>query len=96
MFLRRKQKPNDDAQRIPHVWSWQATEREEVGPKTGTAPFAEFSKRESPKRRSDFLTSSVWAWYLHATKVPPLRPLRDRLGRSSHVGRQPLFLGGSL
>jgi hypothetical protein len=45
MFLRRKQKPNDDEQRIPHVWSWQATEREEVGrSKTGTVPFAEFSK----------------------------------------------------
>jgi len=45
MFLRRKQKPNDDEQRIPHVWSWQATEREEVGrSKTGTVPIAEFSK----------------------------------------------------
>jgi hypothetical protein len=45
MFLRRKQKPNDDEHRIPHVWSWQATEREEAGPsKTGTVPFAEFSK----------------------------------------------------
>jgi hypothetical protein len=45
MFLRRKQKPNDDEQPIPHVWSRQATEREEVGrSKTGTAQFAEFSK----------------------------------------------------
>jgi len=45
MFLRRKQKPNDDEQPIPHVWSWQAKKREEVGrSKTGTAPFAEFSK----------------------------------------------------
>ena len=45
MFLRRKQKPNDDEQPIPHGWSWQATEREELGrPKTETAPFAEFSK----------------------------------------------------
>jgi hypothetical protein len=45
MFLQRKQKPNDDEQRIPQVWSWQATEREEVGrSKTGTVPFAEFSK----------------------------------------------------
>jgi len=45
MFLRRKQKPNDDEQPIPHAWSWQATEREEVDrSKTGTAPLAEFSK----------------------------------------------------
>lgn len=45
MFLRRKQKPNNDEQRIPRVWSWHATEREEVGrSKTGTVPFAEFSK----------------------------------------------------
>ena len=45
MFLRRKQKPSDDEQPIPHLWSWQATEREEVGrSKTGTVPFAEFSK----------------------------------------------------
>jgi hypothetical protein len=45
MLLRRKQKSNDDEQPIPHVWSWQATKREEVGrSKTGTVPFAEFSK----------------------------------------------------
>ena len=45
MFLRRKQNPNDDEQRIPHVWSWQATEREEVGrSKTVAVPFVEFSK----------------------------------------------------
>ena len=43
-MLRRKQKPNDDEQPIPNVWSWQATEREEVGrSKTGTALFAELS-----------------------------------------------------
>ena len=45
MLPRRKQKPNDDEQPISHVWSWQATEREEVGrSKTGTALFAELSK----------------------------------------------------
>jgi hypothetical protein len=45
MFLRRKQKSNDDEQPIPHVWSWQATKREEVGrSKTRTALFAELSK----------------------------------------------------
>ena len=45
MFLRRKQKPNDDEQPVPGVWSWQATEREEVGrSKAGAASFAEFSK----------------------------------------------------
>jgi DNA-directed RNA polymerase subunit RPC12/RpoP len=45
MLLRRKQKPNDDEQSVPRGWSWQATEREDVGrPKTGTASFAEFSK----------------------------------------------------
>jgi hypothetical protein len=45
MFLRRKQKPNDDEQPVPDVWSWQATEREEIGRlKTGTASSAEFSK----------------------------------------------------
>jgi len=45
MLLRRKQNPNDDGQPIPHVWNWQATEREEVGrSKTGTAPFADLSK----------------------------------------------------
>ncbi len=45
MFLRRKQKPNDDEQPVPRAWSWQTTEREEIGrPKTGTASFAEFSK----------------------------------------------------
>ena len=44
MFLRRKQKPNDDEQPVPGVWSWQATEREEVGrSKSGTSS-AEFSK----------------------------------------------------
>jgi hypothetical protein len=44
MLLRRKQKPNDDEQLIPHVGTWQATEREEVGrSKSGTARFAEFS-----------------------------------------------------
>jgi hypothetical protein len=44
MLLRRKQKPNDDEQLIPHVGAWQATEREEVGrSKSGTARFAEFS-----------------------------------------------------
>jgi hypothetical protein len=45
MFLRRKQKPNDDKQPVSPVWNWQATEREEVGrSKTGTGSFAEFSK----------------------------------------------------
>ena len=45
MFLRRKQKRNDDEQPLPPVWSWQATEREELGrSKTRTASFAEFSK----------------------------------------------------
>lgn len=45
MFLRRKQKPDEDEQLIPHAWSRQATEREEVGrSKSGTARFAEFSK----------------------------------------------------
>ena len=45
MFLRRKQKRNDDEQPLPPVWSWQATEREEVGrSNSGTASFAEFSK----------------------------------------------------
>jgi len=45
MFLRRKPKPSDDEQPIPGVWSWQATEREEVGrSKTGAASLAEFSK----------------------------------------------------
>jgi len=34
-------------------------------------------KGENPKRRSVFLTCFVWAWYLRATEV---RPLRDRLG----------------
>ena len=45
MFLRRKQKPNDDEQPFPRAWSWQTTKREDIGrPKTGTASFAEFSK----------------------------------------------------
>jgi hypothetical protein len=45
MFLRRKPKPNDDEVPIPHGWSRQATEREELGrSKSETAPFAEFSK----------------------------------------------------
>jgi hypothetical protein len=45
MFLRRKQKPNDDEQSVPGVWSWQAKKREDAGrSKTGTVPFAEFSK----------------------------------------------------
>ena len=44
MLMRRKQ-PNDDEQLIPHVWTWQATKREEIGrSKSGTARFAEFSK----------------------------------------------------
>ena len=42
---RRKQKPNVNEQSVPRAWSWQATEREEVGrSKTGTASFAESSK----------------------------------------------------
>jgi thioesterase domain-containing protein/acyl carrier protein len=45
MLLRRKEKPDDDEQLIPHVWNGRATEREEVGrSKSGTARFAEFSK----------------------------------------------------
>ncbi len=45
MFLRRKQKHSDDEQPVPGVWSWQATEREEVGrSNSGTASSAEFSK----------------------------------------------------
>ncbi len=45
MFLRRKQKPNDDEQPVPRAWSWQTAKREDIGrPKTGTASFAEFSK----------------------------------------------------
>lgn len=45
MLLRRKKKPNDDEPPVPGAWSWQTTERAEVGrPKTGTAAFAEFSK----------------------------------------------------
>ena len=45
MMLRRKQKRDDDEQPVPSVWSWQATEREEVGrSKTGTASFAKVSK----------------------------------------------------
>src|ERR1035437_447486 len=45
MLLRRKQKPNDDEQLGPHVGTWQATEREEVGrSNSGTARFAEFSR----------------------------------------------------
>jgi hypothetical protein len=45
MLPRRKQKPSDDEQLIPHVWTGQATEREEVGrSKRGTARFAEFSR----------------------------------------------------
>ena len=45
MFLRRKQKRSDDEQPVPGVWSWQATEREEVGrSNSGTASSAEFSK----------------------------------------------------
>ncbi len=45
MLLRRKQKPNDDEQLVPHVLTWQATEREEVSrSNSGTARFAEFSK----------------------------------------------------
>ena len=45
MFLRRKQKPNDDEQLIPNAWTWQTTEREAGGrSKSGTARFAEFSR----------------------------------------------------
>jgi hypothetical protein len=45
MLLRRKQKPSDDEQPVPGVWSWQATESEEGGrSRTGRASFAEFSK----------------------------------------------------
>jgi hypothetical protein len=45
MLLRRKKKPDDDEQPVPRAWSWQTTERAEVGrPKTGTGSFAEFSK----------------------------------------------------
>ena len=45
MFLRRKQKPDEDEQLIPHAWTWQTTEREAGGrSKSGTARFAEFSR----------------------------------------------------
>jgi len=45
MFLRRKQKPNDDEQPVPRAWSWQTTELEDIGrPKTRRASFAKFSK----------------------------------------------------
>ena len=45
MLLRRKQTPNDDAQLIPHAWSWQATEREEGGrSNNGTPRVAKFSR----------------------------------------------------
>lgn len=45
MFLRRKQKPDEDEQLIPHLWTSQANERGEVRrSKSGTARFAEFSK----------------------------------------------------
>lgn len=44
MLLRRKEKPDDDEQLTPHVWTGQATERDEVGrSKSGTARFSEFS-----------------------------------------------------
>ena len=45
MFLRRKQKPDEDEQLIPHAWTGQATELEAGGrSKSGTARFAEFSR----------------------------------------------------
>jgi hypothetical protein len=36
--------------------------------------------------RSVFLTGFDWAWYLRATKSL-VRPVRDRFGRVSYVGR---------
>ncbi len=45
MLLRRKQKPNDDEQLIPHLWTSQANEREEGGRSNNrTARSSEFSK----------------------------------------------------
>ena len=45
MLLRRKQKPDEDKQLIPHAWTWQATEHEAGGrSKSGAARFAEFSR----------------------------------------------------
>ena len=45
MLLRRKQKPNDDEQLVPHLWTSQANEREEGGRSNNrTARSSEFSK----------------------------------------------------
>lgn len=44
-MLRRKQKPHDVDRLTRRVWSWQGTQRKEVGrSKTGTGQFAEFSR----------------------------------------------------
>ena len=45
MFLRRKQKPDEDEQLIPDAWSWQTIEREAGGrSKSGTPRDAKFSR----------------------------------------------------
>src|SRR6266704_7214128 len=46
MFLRRKQKPDEDEQLIPHAWTWQTTEREAGGrSKSRTTEFSKLSAR---------------------------------------------------
>src|SRR6266566_5658536 len=45
MMLRRKQKPNDDEQLVPHFLTWQATKCEGGGlSNSGTAELTKFSK----------------------------------------------------
>jgi len=45
MLLRPKQTTHDEGRLTPRVWSWQGTQREEVGrSETGTGRFAEFSR----------------------------------------------------
>jgi hypothetical protein len=46
MFLRRKQKPDEDEQLIPHAWTWQTTQRETGGrSKSRTTEFSRLSAR---------------------------------------------------